>query len=109
MNPSSAHTVADVMAAGAAESTEETEDVTTEGRQTLYEALLPADVLHKYCFDIEGHGLELVQTMSCAENAVLVGAARMSEKKKIPSFLQSRQLRQKVALLHAINGLFCVR
>lgn len=86
VSPSDADTVADVMAAGAAESTEEAEDVASESRPTLSEALSAVDVLRRYCFEIEGHGLELVQMLSRVENSVLTDAAKMKVQKKITAF-----------------------
>lgn len=53
MTLSDADTVADVVAAGAAESAKEAEDAASESHATLKEALLAVDMLRHYCFDIE--------------------------------------------------------
>lgn len=98
VSSSRAHTVAKVMAGGAAESTQKTENATT-----FYEAVSPASVLRRYCFDIEGRGLELMQTLSRVENAVRLGAA---EKENHP-FLSKCA----AGNMHARNGshTLCVR
>lgn len=46
------------------------------------QSMFSADI----AFEIEGHGLKLVETMSRVENIVLADAAKMNVPKKITAF-----------------------
>ncbi|XP_042147493.1 tigger transposable element-derived protein 6-like [Ixodes scapularis] len=84
-SPSDNEIVAEVVAASANDDDDEAEDPEASC-PTLHEALAATEVLRRYCSQLQGSGLSLVNQLSRVEDEILKDAVKAKTQAKITSF-----------------------
>ncbi|XP_042148772.1 tigger transposable element-derived protein 6-like [Ixodes scapularis] len=85
-SPSDNEIVAEVVAASANDADVEEAEDPEAPCPTLHEALAATEVLRRYCFQIQGGGLILVNQLSRVEDEILKDAVKAKTQAKITSF-----------------------